>query len=93
MMSIHGNLLIGGMALKELDGLLDQDNCDRCRGWRGTLTVAQQCGPLLEVGRDYRLELDDGRAGSVVVRRLGKTGDERIELEIEGRSPLQRERS
>jgi hypothetical protein len=90
MAEIHGKLLIGGLALKDLDGILDDDTEDGSDGWRGRLMVDQSTGPLLEVGRDYRLELDDGRAGRVVVLGVGELKGAKIRIEIEGRSPLSR---
>jgi hypothetical protein len=88
MAAIHGNLLIGGMALKDLDGLLTDEDGTSDR-WTGTLTITRAKEPLLEVGRPYRLELDDGRAGQVVVRQMRDLDEDYLRIDIEGRSPLQ----
>jgi hypothetical protein len=87
MVVIHGNLLIGGMSLKDLDGLVEAD-CARSEHWKGMLTVTHEITSLLEVGRPYRLELDDGRAGQVVVRGIRDLNERFFSIDIEGRSPL-----
>jgi hypothetical protein len=81
-----GNLLIGGIILRHLEGVLDQEqslgeDCD----WvlTGRLSVSQRERPLLEIDRPYRLELEDGRAGPVVVSRIEPT-DDRVLVEFHG---------
>lgn len=69
MARIHGQLLIGGLRLKDLRGTLDH-GLDGPRSWSGQLEVASEQASLLEPQRPYRLELDDGRAGQVIVARI-----------------------
>ena len=61
MQEFHGNLLIGGMALKNLDGLIDDDTPDERSDWSGRFTVDRCQRDVLELGRQYLLMLDDGR--------------------------------
>jgi hypothetical protein len=70
MSDIHGRLLIGGMTLKDLYGAVElRDDC-ACGGWCGHLLIDLAQNQHLESGRQYRLELDDGRAGKIVVTRI-----------------------
>jgi hypothetical protein len=70
MSDIHGRLLIGGMTLKDLYGVVElQDECD-CGSWCGHLLISPSQNEYLESGRQYSLELDDGRAGQIVVKRV-----------------------
>lgn len=78
MHEFHGQLLIGGMALKDLEGQLDQEAPEQDSGdWTlaGKVNLANQTEEHLEVGRTYRLLLDDGRAGQVVVENLVHDSD------------------
>jgi hypothetical protein len=71
-------LLIGGMALKDLEGELEQEAPDHDSGdWTlaGKVNLQAQAQELLEVGRTYRLLLDDGRAGQVVVNNVVQQTD------------------
>jgi hypothetical protein len=90
MANIHGNLLIGGLRLKGVQGTLDlePDNASRPR-WSGQLLVDSRDGDLLETKRSYRLELDDGRAGQVIVARVETVpGERRVKVLYQGISPL-----
>jgi len=70
MSEIHGRLLIGGMTLKDIYGAVElRDDCS-CAGWCGHLLIEPTHNQHLESGRHYRLELDDGRAGKIVVTRV-----------------------
>ena len=73
----EGQLLIGGMALTHLEGQLAQEqHADESDEWllSGSFHVNPQDEPHLQTGRPYRLLLDDGRAGQVVVETI-ETGD------------------
>jgi len=86
----HGNLLIGGMALKDLDGVIDEDAGEELPHWSGSFTLDRSQTPLLQIGRPYRLILDDGRAGQVVVSRIGCHGDDAAcQVDFSGTSHLQ----
>jgi hypothetical protein len=74
----HGQLLIGGMALKDLEGELEQEAPDQDSGdWTlsGKVNLQAQAQELVEVGRTYRLLLDDGRAGQIVVNNVVQQPD------------------
>lgn len=90
MNEIHGQLLIGGLRLKDVCGTLEQEvNLDSCPRWSGQLLVDAEQGNLLETARPYRLELDDGRAGQVIVARVEMLpGQPRIKVLYQGTSPL-----
>lgn len=78
MHEFHGHLLIGGMTLKDLDGELEEEAPqDESSDWRlaGRVNLQAQAQPHLEVGRTYRLQLDDGRAGQVVLRKVVQQAD------------------
>ena len=90
MNEIHGQLLIGGLRLKDVRGTLEQEaDVDSGSGWSGQLLVDAEQVDLLETARAYRLELDDGRAGQVVVARVEMLpGQRRIKIIYRGTSPL-----
>lgn len=69
----YGDLLIGGAVLRHLELDLQGDepqpgSADRVLSGRLSVSPAQT--DLLQCGRRYRLHLEDGRAGCVVVSRL-----------------------
>lgn len=69
----HGELLIGGMALRHLQGELEQEEPSASsRGWllAGKLHVSTLDATQLELERQYLLKLDDGREGLVELTRL-----------------------
>jgi hypothetical protein len=68
MSEFHGNLLIGGMALKNVVGTLERDESSPDGTWRGELAIDPNQNEYLESGRPYRLELEDGRAGKIVIK-------------------------
>ena len=90
MADIHGQLLIGGLRLKDVEGTLELEPDAESRShWSGQLLIDAEQGGLLETERPYRLELDDGRAGQVIVAR-GELlpGQPRIKVLYHGTSPL-----
>lgn len=91
MAEIHGQLLIGGLRLKDVRGTLEQDaGADARQQWSGELLVAVEQSDLLETARPYRLELDDGRAGQVIVARVEMLpGQPRVKVLYQGTSALQ----
>jgi len=85
MSKFDGDLLIGGLRLKQLHGELDQDlpqqgSADRLLSGRFRLQTAQQ--ELLEAGRRYRLHLADGRTGAVVVSQIRLQPDQGLVVEF-----------
>ena len=73
MSTFHGDLLIGGATFRNLHCQLRRiqpapDSPD----WmlEGQLELSRHQLEALELDRPYRLELEDGRAGSVVISRV-----------------------
>jgi hypothetical protein len=88
MVQFHGNLLIGGMSLTDLQGLLDAENASHA-GWCGEFVVNSSRRKCLEIGRPYLLQLSDGRAGQVVVSEIAdKLHGQVAVVKISGTSPL-----
>ncbi len=94
MAEIHGQLLIGGLRLKDIQGTLEQEPDSNSRPrWSGQLLLDVEQGNLLETSRPYRLELDDGRAGQVILARVEiLPGQPRVKVLYQGTSPLQAEK-
>lgn len=89
MSEIHGRMLIGGMTLNDLFGVVElQDEC-ACSPWCGHLLIDPAHNEHLETGRRYRLELDDGRSGQIVVTRVECTiGQRKLRVVFNGVAPL-----
>ena len=93
MEEIHGNLLVGGMTLKNLYGVIENGLASGAQNiWHGRISLNRTDQGCVQIGRRCRLELDDGRAGQVVVSRINNS-DEHLKLliEFEGASPLMHE--
>lgn len=83
MSEFHGDLLIGGARLKSLHGELEEEYpvavSENSREWvfGGHLHLRPQEWESIRMNRQYRLELDDGRAGQVAITRVvSQTNDE-----------------
>lgn len=86
---IRGRLLIGGMVLRNLEASLDQGANVSESGWRGCLWIEPPHHECLQLGRPYRLELDDERAGQIEVTHIeGVPGERRLRVQIRGCTPL-----
>jgi hypothetical protein len=78
MQDFHGDLLIGGMRLKDVRCELEEE---RPRGdstdymLSGHLHLPPEQLELLQLNREYRIQLEDGRGGQVVLSRIA-TGRE-----------------
>ncbi len=73
MVTFHGDLLIGGATFRHLHGELRRvEPAPDSRDWmfEGQLHLTRHQVELLELDRLYRLELEDGRSGAVVVSRV-----------------------
>jgi hypothetical protein len=69
----HGELLIGGMALRHLQGELEKEELAvNSSAWllAGKLRLSSQHGGQLELERQYLLRIDDGREGLVELTSL-----------------------
>jgi hypothetical protein len=86
MHGFDGNLLIGGMKLEHLHGELEQELPDsESPEWffAGRVVLAPSDGDLLQLGRRYRLELADGRAGQVFISRLEPDAEAHLVAEFQ----------
>jgi hypothetical protein len=89
MSEIHGRLLIGGMTLKDLHGVVELCNDCPTAEWCGHLLVDPSQNEHLEVGRLYRLEMDDGRSGQIVISSVEyPAGQRKLRVLFNGVSPL-----
>jgi hypothetical protein len=90
MQSFEGDLLIGGLRLQHLHGELQhEDPTDESDDWQlaGRLSLCCEEQKLLELNRRYRLLLEDGRAGCVVISRIETNSPDRVVAEFQP-SPL-----
>jgi hypothetical protein len=80
MHEFQGDLLIGGMRLRQVHGELEEEQPKRgSREWKlsGHLHLSPEQLQLIEVNREYRIQLDDGRAAQIVISHLeSENGDE-----------------
>lgn len=84
---IRGRLLIGGMVLRDLEARLDQGSLEP--GWMGSLLIDPSQQECLQLGRPYRLELNDERAGQIEVTHIEYVpGHRQMRAIIRGCSPL-----
>ena len=69
MQKFHGDLLIGGLAIRHLEGTLVEGASAQQREWSGQFQLESSQEEVLEIGRQYLLMLDDGRNAEVMVIR------------------------
>jgi hypothetical protein len=84
----HGELLIGGMALRHLHGELEQEEPltdSSCWRLAGKLRVSPQHQSQLELQRQYLLKIDDGREGLVELTSVTQS-DDALEADFRPRS-------
>jgi hypothetical protein len=84
----HGELLIGGMALRHLHGELEQEEPltdSSCWRLAGKLRVSPQHQNQLELQRQYLLKIDDGREGLVELTSVTQS-DNALEADFRPRS-------
>ncbi len=93
MRPFQGKLLIGGMTLKDLVGVIeDEIGGEDNAVWTGRFTLSASKRLLLEPGRPYRLQLNDGWAAQVVVSNMDECNHRgELVVEFQGESPLVRE--
>lgn len=87
MASFHGDLLIGGAALRNLDGELRVDQPSAKQSpphWSGTFSVKSEDRELLEIGRQYLLILDDGRKEKVVLTEIRDGSEQSCDVTFDG---------
>lgn len=81
MQEFHGDLLIGGMRLQHLHGELQEEQHKRgSKDWAlsGHLHLTPEQLKHLELNREYRIQLDDGRAAQVVILKIEPDRDEAL---------------
>ena len=81
MREFHGELLIGGMRLKDVRGELEaetpSEESSDCL-LRGQLHLPPEQVEQLQLNREYRIQLDDGRGGQVVLSRIVPERDDEV---------------
>jgi hypothetical protein len=85
MHDFEGDLLIGGMKLSHLCGELEMESHDDLsQDWffSGRIKLPPEDREFLQLGRLYRLELADGRAGQVIISRLEPCDNEHVVAEF-----------
>ena len=70
MHEFHGDLLIGGLAIRHLHGTLEEGEQAGEKSWSGQFQIEPAQEEALEVGRQYLLLLDDGRNAEVMVTHV-----------------------
>jgi hypothetical protein len=70
MHEFHGDLLIGGSAIKHLHGTLEEGEQTGGKQWSGRFQIEPSQEEVLEIGRQYLLMLDDGRNAEVIVTHV-----------------------
>ena len=76
MQTFQGNLLIGGMALNNVEGMLCDDGSGMPSHWSGQLRIDPCQHEVLEIDRQYLLMLDDGRNREVVLTDIQVESEE-----------------
>jgi len=70
MQTFQGNLLIGGLALNNVEGILCDDESGTPANWSGQFRIDPCQHEVLEIDRQYLLMLDDGRNREVVLTEI-----------------------
>ncbi len=78
MVRFRGDLLLGGAAIRDLDGTMAGER------WTGQFAVPRRSQSLLETGRPYLLLLDDGRSGQVMLTRVNERPGDVVLVEFQG---------
>lgn len=86
MSEFHGDLLIGGARIKSLHGELEEEHpAAQSREWllEGQLHLRPEEWETIGPDRQYRLELDDGRAAQVTITRVVSQSNDEIVVNFE----------
>ena len=87
MQKFHGDLLIGGLAIRHLEGTLVERSSSQQREWSGQFQLESSQEEVLEIGRQYLLMLDDGDSIKLVVSDIEETTDPgRLDVQFESTS-------
>ena len=77
MRRFHGDLLMGGLALREIDGVIDDEVAEPKPHQEGHFEVDAETQSMLELNRPYLLRIDDGDSIKLVVKEMDETSDHR----------------
>jgi hypothetical protein len=75
MRRFHGDLLMGGVSIRDIDGVLDDMTLDGSCQQEGSFEVEAQTASSLEVGRPYLLLMDGGDSVKLVMKEIDLTSD------------------
>jgi hypothetical protein len=81
--TIHG--ADGAVVVEGVKVMIEEEEGDE-GGWHGTLSVTHRT-PVL-AGQRYRLVLDDGRSGEILIRRNTFAGGDDRAVAFRGQGPL-----
>ncbi len=76
----HGELLLGGARLRELEGEITELPLGRHESWSGEFSIDSNQLDLVELGRTYLLMLDDGRNRRVTLTDVVDEDDQQHTL-------------
>lgn len=85
MHAFEGDLLIGGLTLSHVHGeLVREQPDDQSHDWilAGRLVLSPAETEYLELGRQYRLQLSDGRASQVMIAHMEADDQQHVVAEF-----------
>ena len=93
MAELRGNLLIGGNDAQKPLGQHERGGAVQGEHWGGELFIDKDQRQFLETERPYRLELEDGRAGKIVITRFENvSGQQNLHAAFKGLSSFEDQR-
>lgn len=75
MRRFHGDLLMGGLSLREIDGVIEDELKEPEHHHEGHFEVDVEKQAVLELNRPYLLMTDNGDSMKLVVKKMDETGD------------------
>lgn len=88
----HGDLLIGGLRLANIQVDLEEEFPQPGTSeWRltGRLHLSPEKEGMLQIDRPYRLQLEDGRAGQIVLRRIDRPQQDELLVGFQPRAAVE----
>ena len=76
MTHFHGDLLLGGARLRDLEGDMTELPVGHDEDWSGEFRIDSDLLELIELERPYLLILDDGRNGHVTLTEAAPDDDQ-----------------
>lgn len=94
MEQFRGNILDGDRVLAaNVEGVMERTwpRGGRLYEWHGQLELPSGAAPpeFISVGGPYRLKLEDGREGDILVSRIGMSSHGSTSVEFQGTGPLE----